>query len=77
MIRLASSPRNTGDAPAAVELPRTPEPDEHTGAAARAFLALAVHDLGRSDESPRVALTAPTLPRYARAVTHHANDLLA
>lgn len=77
VIQLASSLRNVGDAEAAVELLRTLDPDEHTGAAARAFLALALHDLGRSAEALRVALTAlaPTLPRYARAVEHYATEL--
>lgn len=77
VIQLASSLRNVGDARAAVELLRTLEADEHTGAAARAFLALALHDLGHHDEALRVALTAlaPILPRYARAVEQYAHDL--
>ena len=45
--------------------------------AARAFLALALHDLGRHDEALALALTAlaPHLPRYQRSLANYAGLL--
>jgi tetratricopeptide (TPR) repeat protein len=76
-IQLASSLRNLGEAAEAAALLRQAEPDDTTGAAAQAFLALALRDLGRTDEALRVALEAlaPTLPMYGRAVTYYAGAL--
>lgn len=77
VIQLASSLRNIGDPAAAVALLEDLPEDPGTGAAARAFLALALHDLGRHDDALRVALHAlsPTLPRYRRAVQAYADAL--
>ncbi|HWS36473.1 MAG TPA: tetratricopeptide repeat protein [Actinoplanes sp.] len=77
IIQLGSSLRNIGRAAEAVELLARQEPDPVVGDAAKAFLALALHDTGRHDEALRVALhaLAPTLPLYRRAVTNYADDL--
>jgi tetratricopeptide (TPR) repeat protein len=77
IVQLASSLRNAGDADAAVRLLEAHAPHPVTGAAAQAFLALALHDAGRPAEALRVALTAlaPTLPLYSRAVAAYAEDL--
>ena len=77
VIQLASSLRNVGEAEAAVGLLEGCEPDEVAGSASRAFLALALRDLGRHDEALAVALEAlaPTLPLYRRAVEHYAAAL--
>jgi tetratricopeptide (TPR) repeat protein len=76
-IQLASSLRNVGEPGAAAELLRDLPHDEVTGAAARAFLALALHDCGDHDEALRTVLLAlaPTLPRYRRAVEAYATEL--
>ena len=77
IIQLASSLRNAGDARAAIDLLEDCAPDTVTGSAAQAFLALALHDVGRSEAALRVALRAlaPTLPLYGRAVTAYADNL--
>ena len=77
VIQLASSLRNVGDPEAAIALLRDQPDDPLTGAAGRAFLALALRDAGRTDEALRVALEAlaPTLPRYGRAITGYADAL--
>ncbi|GAA1654798.1 tetratricopeptide repeat protein [Actinoplanes couchii] len=77
IIQLGSSLRNVGRAAEAVEMLAGLEPDPVTGDAARAFLALALHDAGRPDEALRVALRAlaATLPLYGRAVTAYADDV--
>ncbi len=77
LIQLASSLRNVGDPDAAIELLRDSPDDTLTGAAGRAFLALALRDAGRADEALRVALQAlaPSLPRYGRAVEAYADAL--
>jgi tetratricopeptide (TPR) repeat protein len=79
VVQLASSLRNVGNAEAAVELLETSETDDDAAPASRAFLALALHDLGRHDEALAVALKAlaPTLPLYRRAVEHYAGALNA
>ena len=73
-IQLASSLRNVGHAADAVALLEPLRTDDRLGAAARAFLALALHDLGRSAEALRIALTdlAPTVPLYGRAIGEYA-----
>lgn len=78
IIQLASSLRNVGDPAAAIDLLEEHAPDAITGAASQAFLALALHDAGRTDEALRIALRAlaPTLPLYSRAVTAYADELV-
>jgi len=77
VIQLASSLRNVGDPQAAVDLLQDLQPDELTGEAGQAFLALALYDAGRPDAALRVALKAlaPTLPLYSRVVSSYADDL--
>jgi hypothetical protein len=77
VIQLASSLRNTDQAAAAVELLENRPEDDITGSAAQAFLALALYDVGRTDEALRVALNAlaSTLPMYGRAVSSYADEL--
>ncbi|GAA1822474.1 tetratricopeptide repeat protein [Agromyces salentinus] len=78
-IQLASSLRNIGDTRAAEAILQHAEPDGAVGAAAQAFLALSLRDLGRHDEALRVALEAlaPTLPMYGHAVAFYAAALTA
>ena len=78
LIQLASSLRNLGDAAGAVSLLAPLGSNEVTGSAAHAFLALALHDLGRHDEALRAALLAlaPTLPLFQRSVERYANELV-
>jgi tetratricopeptide (TPR) repeat protein len=77
VIQLASSLRNVGEARAAADLLEGRADDVATGAAAQAFLALALHDAGEPGAALRVALKAlaPTLPLYGRAVASYAEDL--
>jgi len=77
IIQLASSLRNVGEADAAVVLLKGQGENAATGAAAQAFLALALHDAGHSAEALRVALKAlaPTLPLYGRVVARYADEL--
>jgi len=77
IIQLASSLRNVDEAESAVQLLRDAPRDDITGDAARAFLALALHDCGRHDEALRIALEAlaPTLPLYSRVVATYAREL--
>ncbi len=79
IIQLASSLRNVGDARAAIDLLEDCGPDTVTGSAAQAFLALALHDVGRHEAALQVALRAlaQTLPLYGRAVTAYADDLIS
>ena len=80
VIQLASSLRNLGDAEQAASL-LTEElaagSDELDGAV-RAFLALALVDLGREREAVSVSLTALShyLPRYNRSLSRYAQALL-
>ncbi|QGU28765.1 hypothetical protein D7D94_03045 [Microbacterium oryzae] len=78
IIQLASSLRNVGDPAAAIDLLEEHAPHAVTGSASQAFLALALHDAGRTDEALRVALRAlaPTLPLYSRAVAAYADELV-
>lgn len=77
IIQLASSLRNIGRPEAAVELLRQQQPDETTGEAASAFLALALRDAGHLDEALRVALLALSrmLPMYCRAIENYTHQL--
>jgi tetratricopeptide (TPR) repeat protein len=77
VVQLASSLRNVGDPQAAIELLESAPESRTTGAAARAFLALALHDAGRPEQALQVALLAlaPTLPLYERAVRTYATVL--
>lgn len=79
IIQMASSLRNLGDAQGAVDL-LSAELDAATDAldgAVRAFLALALVDVGREREAVAVALTALSdyLPRYNRSVARYAQLL--
>lgn len=79
VIQMASSLRNLGKADDAVAL-LTAELDagpDHLAGAVRAFLALALVDVGREREAVGVALTALSeyLPRYNRSLAHYAQDL--
>jgi tetratricopeptide (TPR) repeat protein len=78
VIQLASSLRNVGLPDAAVALLADRAPDDTVGAAAQAFLALALSDAGRPDEAVRIALLAlaPTLPMYGSAVSRYAEELI-
>ena len=77
VIQLASSLRNVGEPEAAVELLQELKPDDATGSAAQAFLALALWDAGEHAVALRTALLAlaPTLPMYRRSVEHYAREL--
>jgi hypothetical protein len=79
IIQMASSLRNLGKPQDAVAL-LTAELDAATDAlngAVRAFMALALVDVGREREAVAVALTALSeyLPRYNRSVAHYAQEL--
>ena len=76
IIQLASSLRSIGEPAPAVELLRSAPTSSVTGDAPQAFLAL--HDCGDPDAALRVALEAlaPTLPRYGRAVSRYAAELM-
>lgn len=80
VIQLASSLRNVGQADESVallttELDAGSDPLDGT---VRAFLALALVDVGREREAVSHALTAlvPHLPRYQRSVTNYARLLV-
>ena len=79
MIQLASSLRNLGRAEEGVAL-LTDElavGSDELDDAVRAFLALALTDVGRCPEAVSHALTAlaPHLPRYQRSLAAYAQDL--
>ena len=81
IIQMSSSLRNLGHAQDAVAL-LSAELDAGTDAlsgAVRAFLALALVDVGREREAVAVALTALSeyLPRYNRSVARYAKGLTA
>jgi hypothetical protein len=80
-IQMASSIRNLGNPGDAVALLTTElegEKDALTGAV-RAFLALALVDVGREREAVAVALTAlaECLPRYNRSVARYAQEIMS
>ena len=79
VIQLASSLRNVGEAEESVRLLEAElvrEPDELDDAV-RAFLALALSEVGREREALAHALTAlaPHLPRYQRSLAAYAEEL--
>ena len=79
-IQLASSLRNLGDAEQSVSLLRAElrtASDELDGAV-RAFLALALVDLGHEREAVAISLTALSryLPRYNRSLARYAHALV-
>ncbi|CCH33265.1 tetratricopeptide repeat protein [Actinosynnema sp. NPDC047251] len=80
VIQMASSLRNLGQPEIAVELLATEQDagSDHLDGAVRAFLALALADVGREREAVSVALTAlaPTLPRYQRSLGNYAKALV-
>jgi predicted acetyltransferase len=79
-IQLASSLRNLGDAAAAAELLATEltAPSDELDGAVRAFLALALVDLGRAREAASISLAALShcLPRYNRSLARYAEALV-
>jgi tetratricopeptide (TPR) repeat protein len=79
VIQMASSLRNLGDAEKAVAL-LTAELDESSDeldGAVKAFLALALLDVGREREAVAHSLTALSqyLPRYNRSLARYAREL--
>ncbi|MEV0675650.1 tetratricopeptide repeat protein [Actinosynnema sp. NPDC050436] len=80
VIQMASSLRNLGQPEIAVELLAAEQDagSDHLDDAVRAFLALALADVGREREAVSVALAAlaPHLPRYQRSVGNYARALL-
>lgn len=76
VIQLASSLRHVGEPAAAVDVLDASPVSERMHAAAQAFRALALRDLGRADEAVSVALEvlAPLLPQYSAAVTRFAHE---
>jgi hypothetical protein len=80
-IQLASSLRNLGQAGEALSLlhAEAAQPSDELDGAVRAFLALALADLGREREALRESLVALSkyLPRYNRSLTRYADDLLS
>lgn len=80
VIQMASSLRNLGDPVRAAAL-LTDElnaPSDELDQAVRAFLALALVDLGREREAVAVSLTALStyLPRYNRSLARYARSLV-
>jgi len=75
-IQLASSLRNLGQPDESVALLRheIDQPSDELDDAVRAFLALALHDVGAHAEALALALTAlaPHLPRYQRSLANYA-----
>lgn len=80
VIQLASSLRNIGHPNESVALlsAELDAPADHLDDAVRAFLALALVDLGREREAVSLALAAlaPHLPRYQRSLANYARLLL-
>ncbi|MBK1783012.1 tetratricopeptide repeat protein [Prauserella cavernicola] len=79
VIQLASSLRNLGESHESVRLltAELAEGPDHLDDAVRAFLALALTDVGREREAVSHVLTAlaPHLPRYQRSVGNYARLL--
>ena len=80
-IQMASSLRNLGNATDAVALLNAElhAPSDELDGAVRAFLALALVDLGREREAVATSLTALShyLPRYNRSLARYAHQLIA
>jgi tetratricopeptide (TPR) repeat protein len=79
VIQMSSSIRNLGDPQRAVELltEELKQPPDELEQAVRAFLALALADIGREREALAVSLTALSryLPRYNRSLARYADGL--
>ncbi|MEJ2857110.1 MULTISPECIES: tetratricopeptide repeat protein [unclassified Saccharothrix] len=79
VIQMASSLRNLGQPEIAVELLTAEQAagSDHLDDAVRAFLALALTDVGREREAVSLALgaLAPHLPRYQRSLANYARLL--
>ena len=80
-IQLASSLRNLGDASEAADLlfAELNAPSDELDGAVRAFLALALVDLGREREAVAHSLVALSkyLPRYNRSLARYASEIAA
>jgi hypothetical protein len=80
-IQMASSLRNLGDPEQAAKLltAELHEASDELDGAVRAFLALALVDLGREREAVSVSLTALSkyLPRYNRSLARYAQEVSA
>ena len=80
-IQMASSLRNLGHATEAVALlsAELHAPSDELDGAVRAFLALALVDVGREREAVATSLTALShyLPRYNRSLARYAHQLIA
>jgi hypothetical protein len=80
-IQLASSLRNLGNATEAADLlfAEIDAPSDELDGAVRAFLALALVDLGREREAVSHGLVALSkyLPRYNRSLARYANEIAA
>lgn len=80
-IQLASSQRNLGNAKGAAQLlsAELHAASEELDGAVRAFLALALVDLGREREAVAISLAALShyLPRYNRSLARYAQKLAA
>lgn len=76
-VQHASTLRNLGRLDEAIAMLRRAPADPSVGSAPSAFLALALHSAGRTDEALRVALEAlePTLPQYNRSLRAYAEAL--
>ena len=78
-IQLASSLRNLGNAAEAADLlfAELPAPSDELDGAVRAFLALALVDLGREREAVSISLVALSqyLPRYNRSLARYASEI--
>ncbi len=79
VIQLASSLRNLGQPEVSVALlmAEMEEGSDHLDDAVRAFLALALVDIGREQEAVSLALIAlaPHLPRYQRSLANYARQI--
>ncbi|BDI23845.1 tetratricopeptide repeat protein [Herbiconiux sp. L3-i23] len=79
VIQLASSLRAIGQPDEAVALlePELAAEHDEFDDAVRAFLALALHDVGRAGEGLALTIDAlvPHLPRYGRSLSFYARDL--
>ncbi|HZZ91809.1 MAG TPA: tetratricopeptide repeat protein [Usitatibacter sp.] len=80
VIQMASSMRNLGDSKRAAGMlaAELEQPVDELEPAVRAFLALALADLGREREAVAMSLSALSgyLPRYNRSLARYAEDLL-
>jgi hypothetical protein len=80
VIQLASSLRNLGRSDESVELltDEMASGSDRLDDAVRAFLALALTDVGREREAVSLALEAlaPHLPRYQRSLANYAHSLV-